>query len=120
MGAEFSRQDKNKARIDRLKEGGLRVGAIIEVDHIVPKYMGGNGDTDNMDGVTLSEHAVKHFLGAAYPELEQIPRAEFYSFLQVAQRMNLDDFSEFLGEVKPLIDDLVERTKDKHRRKKSR
>lgn len=115
---DFTPEIKLRAKDRRYKEDGIPRDVTLEIDHTIPKHLGGSGDEDNAVAVTLAEHGLKHFLGAFFGELEQIPEAEWMGARQVIARMSREDFSKFLAHVEPLIPDLKQRLLDKAPKKK--
>lgn len=108
---------KARKRYERFKRGGTN-GGLIEVDHIKPKYAGGGDEEENLDGKTRPEHAKKHFDHAHSPPPGQNSEAEWYGTRHIIGRMNLDEFTDFLGMVEPDIPQLRESLKKKREKPK--
>jgi len=102
---DFPPEIKVKKRTERFQKG-IPNGSIIEIDHIVPKYAGGKHDEGNAQGMTRAEHAHKHFTEAHDPRPGENPHAEWAGTRYIVGRMNLDEFTDFLGMVEPMIPEL--------------
>lgn len=102
---EFSEEIKARKRAERYRQGNTH-GGMIEVDHIKPKYAGGTGDEENAQGLTLPEHARKHFTEAHDPRPGENEQAEWVATRYIIGRMKLDEFTDFLSEVEPMIPEL--------------
>jgi hypothetical protein len=94
-----------KKRAERFKQGNTNGGAI-EVDHILPKYAGGSLDESNAQGLTLPEHAFKHFVDAHDTPPKQNGEVEWIATKHIIQRMKLDEFTDFLTKVEPMMPEL--------------
>ena len=73
---DFSAEVKSQKRIERWKKG-VPQDSNIEVDHIIPKYAGGTCDPNNAQGLTMPEHAAKHFTDAHDPNPGSNEQAEW-------------------------------------------
>lgn len=102
---DFSPEIKSQKRVERIKKG-IPANSVLEVDHIVPKYAGGTGDEENAQALTRAEHAHKHFTEAHDPRPKENPQAEWVGTRYIIGRMNLDEFTDFLGMVEPMIPQL--------------
>ena len=103
---------KARKRAERFAKGNTN-GGMIEVDHIKPRYAGGTNDEENLDGKTRPEHAKKHFVHAHDTPPGQVPDAEWAATRYIVGRMKLDEFTDFLTEVEPMIPQLREDLKKK-------
>lgn len=99
---EFTLEIKAQKRAERYKQGGTNGGAI-EVDHIIPKYAGGSTEETNAQGLTLPEHAYKHFIASHDPPPGQNTDAEWMGTRHIIARMKLNEFTDFLEKVEPMI-----------------
>lgn len=105
---EFSQDLKQNARESRRKAD--KMGRVyLEVDHIVPRHLGGSSESSNAKALTKSEHAGKHIFGALYPEPEQNPAAEWLGARQVIARMDIDEFVDFVDQYGEAITGTKER-----------
>jgi hypothetical protein len=105
INQEFPPEIKARRRAERYGQGETH-GGMVEVDHIVPKYAGGSCEEENSQGLTLPEHAIKHFVDALDPPPKQNTQAEWVGTRYIIGRMNLDEFTDFLGLVEPMIPEL--------------
>ena len=116
INQDFPREIIFQKRAERYQEGETH-GGMIEVDHIVPKYAGGTADEDNAQGLTLPEHAFKHFTDAHDPPPKQDSDIEWYATKHIINRMKLDEFTDFLEMVEPMMPELREDLEEKRKRR---
>lgn len=98
----FPPEVKSRKRFERVQQG-IPQGSMLEVDHIVPKYAGGTSDEKNAVALTRAEHARKHFIDCHDPPPKQNRQAEWVATRYIIGRMNLDEFTDFLELVEPMI-----------------
>lgn len=118
FGQEFTPDIKLRAKAKRMLEDGIPHNVTLEIDHTIPKHLGGMGNEDNAVACTIPEHGFKHFLGAFFGEPEQQPESEWMGARQVIARMSRTDFTKFLAHVEPLIPDMKQRMFEQHKKKR--
>jgi len=101
---EFGFHVRSAAREDFFKDNPeLRGKVAVEVDHIIPRYMGGEPELENSQALLKYEHALKHVISTYFPELEQKPDSEWFGARQVISRLTKEEFGQFLVDMEPLI-----------------
>lgn len=84
-----------------------------EKEHVVPKYIGGTDEPDNIMKVEPDDHAFKHLLGALFPEPEQDQNAEFWAYGAVDKRLNERERIGLLSKLLHLGADMTHEEVDK-------
>lgn len=77
-------ETKRKLKLERLD---LTPDIKTETHHRLPHFKGGNGDIDNLQCVTLPEHALEHLADAETAEDWQTARGHYAAVTLIVRRM---------------------------------
>lgn len=69
----------------------------IEVDHITPRYKGGDSQRTNLQPLTIVEHAEKHWTAAVQEAQYAHARKEYGAVRLIVMRMTEQELNAFNG-----------------------
>lgn len=72
----------------------------LEVDHKHPRYKGGTDDEENLQALTLPEHAMKHFRAHLAEKDKESRHNEARATGAIVSRMTKEEHKEFMRRLK--------------------
>lgn len=69
----------------------------IEVDHIVPRYKGGDSQRTNLQPLSIVQHASKHWTAAVHEAQYAHARKEYGAVRLIVMRMTEGELNAFNG-----------------------
>lgn len=72
----------------------------LEVDHKHPRYKGGTDDEENLQALTLPEHAMKHFRAHLAEKDKESRHNEARATGAIVSRMTPEEYKEFMRRLK--------------------